>query len=119
MLSSCELAFVPGKSESTRILDVSTEDLVMQLSAVYFFEYVISAGAASKVLPVDEDCTALKQEECGEPLHCSWHASDNGQCLSTIFIRRNAYAIFAFCYQVTVCARVLSYNSAVVLLFVH
>jgi hypothetical protein len=71
----------------------------LQLIAVYFFEYVISAGCASKVLTPEEDCTTLSHSTCQTTAHCEWSSTGDGTCQSTIFLRRNSYAIFAFCYQ--------------------
>ena len=72
----------------------------MQLLLVYFFEYVISAGSAGKVLTPGEDCTTLSLSACNATVDCRWSTSDSGSCESTVFLRRNSYAIFAFCYQV-------------------
>eukprot|EP00042_Codosiga_hollandica_P026296 m.123240 g.123240 ORF g.123240 m.123240 type:complete len:426 (+) comp52150_c0_seq2:55-1332(+) len=71
------------------------------IGAVYFFEYVISAGCASKVLAVDIDCTTYSSQPVCDSHNstCEWRTSDNGECVSTSYLPRNSYAIFSFCYQ--------------------
>lgn len=70
----------------------------LNLVLVYFFEYSISSGFAAKVLTPAQDCRFNERAECDATTHCAWSDSD-GACESTIFLRKNAFAIFSFCYQ--------------------
>eukprot|EP00054_Salpingoeca_dolichothecata_P022771 m.150083 g.150083 ORF g.150083 m.150083 type:complete len:445 (-) comp24453_c0_seq2:31-1365(-) len=77
----------------------------LNLILVYIFEYVISAGFASKVLTPEDDCNFDHKAAClahSNSSHCYWDSNGSGTCESHIFVRRNAYAILAFCYQVGV-----------------
>ena len=69
-------------------------NLSFQLAAVYFFEYIISAGSAGKVLTPDETCVSLSQTTCNVTLNCDWKVSDSSStCESTIFLRRNMFVM--------------------------
>eukprot|EP00042_Codosiga_hollandica_P031417 m.191207 g.191207 ORF g.191207 m.191207 type:complete len:316 (+) comp53635_c0_seq2:782-1729(+) len=71
-----------------------------ELAAVYFCGYVIFTGMASGVMTRAEACVELDKQTCMASDRCEYVLEDPLPiCQSKDFVRKNAYAIFAFCYQ--------------------